>query len=216
MNKIDTLNRISTLGLVAVIRGPSADLTVKMVDALIAGGVCGIEITYSTPNAEDVVRTLDQRFGDQIVLGMGTLTLPEQAQSAKEAGAKFLVSPICEPDLARAMVATGLAVMVGALTPTEVAQAFRLGSDVVKIFPGSLVGPGYIKALKGPFPNIPMMPTGGVSAENVGEWFAAGVVAVGAGSELCPPQWAKEGRFADITQRANQFNLAVQNARLKK
>lgn len=216
MNKIDTLNRISTLGLVAVIRGPSADLTVKMVDALIAGGVCGIEITYSTPNAEDVVRTLNQRFGDQIVLGMGTLTHPEQAQSAKDAGAKFLVSPICEPELARAMVATGLAVMVGALTPTEVAQAFRLGSDVVKIFPGSLVGPGYIKALKGPFPNIPMMPTGGVSAENVGEWFAAGVVAVGAGSELCPPQWAKEGRFADITQRANQFHLAVQNARLKK
>ena len=216
MNKIDTLNRISTLGLVAVIRGPSADLTVKMVDALIAGGVCCIEITYSTPNAEDVVRTLNQRFGDQIVLGMGTLTHPEQAQSAKDAGAKFLVSPICEPELARAMVATGLAVMVGALTPTEVAQAFRLGSDVVKIFPGSLVGPGYIKALKGPFPNIPMMPTGGVSAENVGEWFAAGVVAVGAGSELCQPQWAKEGRFADITQRANQFNLAVQNARLKK
>jgi 2-dehydro-3-deoxyphosphogluconate aldolase / (4S)-4-hydroxy-2-oxoglutarate aldolase len=216
LNKNDTLNRISSLGLVAVIRGPSAELTVSMVDALIAGGVCGIEITYSTPNAEDVVRTLDQRFGDQIVLGMGTLTHPEQARSAKDAGAKFLVSPICDPDLTRAMVATGLAVMVGALTPTEVAQAFRLGSDVVKIFPGSLVGPGYIKALKGPFPNIPMMPTGGVSAENVGEWFAAGVVAVGAGSELCPPQWAKEGRFADITQRASQFNLAVQNARVKK
>ena len=216
MNKTDTLNRISTLGLVAVIRGPSPALTVSMVDALIAGGVYGIEITYSTPDAEGVVRTLDQRFGDQIVLGMGTLTLPGQAQSAKDAGAKFLVSPICEPELARAMIATGLAVMVGALTPSEVAMAYRLGSDVVKIFPGSLIGPAYIKALKGPFPHIPMMPTGGVSAENVGDWFAAGVVAVGAGSELCPPQWAKEGRFADITQRAKQFNLAVQNARIIK
>jgi len=216
LNKTDTLNRISTLGLVAVIRGPSPALTVSMVDALIAGGVYGIEITYSTPDAEGVVRTLDQRFGDQIVLGMGTLTLPGQAQSAKDAGAKFLVSPICEPELARAMIATGLAVMVGALTPSEVAMAYRLGSDVVKIFPGSLIGPAYIKALKGPFPHIPMMPTGGVSAENVGDWFAAGVVAVGAGSELCPPQWAKEGRFADITQRAKQFNLAVQNARIIK
>lgn len=105
--------------------------------------------------------------------------------------------------------------MVGALTPTEVEQAHRLGSDVVKIFPGSLVGPAYIKALKGPFPAIPMMPTGGVSIENVGEWFSAGVVAVGAGSELCPPQWAKEGRFAEITQRASAFCAAVARARKK-
>ncbi len=216
MDKKQTLEKISSLGLVAVIRGPSPELTVKMVEALVAGGLCGIEITYSTPNAEDVVRVLDKSFGEQILLGMGTLTRPEQASSAAQAGAKFLVSPICEPELARAMVATGLAVMVGALTPTEVEQAYRLGSDVVKIFPGSLVGPAYIKALKGPFPYIPMMPTGGVSADNVGDWFAAGVVAVGAGSELCPPQLAKEGRFADITQRASQFVAAVEKARMKK
>jgi len=215
MDKQETLKRILDLGLVAVIRGPSPDLTVKMVEALIAGGVQGIEITYSTPDAEGVVRLLDQRFGAAIVLGMGTLTRPEQAQSAKSAGATFLVSPHCEPELARAMVASGLVAMIGALTPTEVEQAHRLGSDVVKIFPGSLVGPAYIKALKGPFPAIPMMPTGGVSVENVGEWFAAGVVAVGAGSELCPPQWAKEGRFAEITQRASAFCAAVAQARKK-
>jgi 2-dehydro-3-deoxyphosphogluconate aldolase/(4S)-4-hydroxy-2-oxoglutarate aldolase len=215
MTKQDTLKRIADLGLVAVIRGPSPELTVKMVEALIAGGVHGIEITYSTPDAENVVRLLDQRFGAEIVLGMGTLTRPAQAQSARAAGATFLVSPHCEPELAQAMVASGLAVMIGALTPTEVELAHRLGSDVVKIFPGSLVGPAYIKALKGPFPMIPMMPTGGVSIENVGEWFAAGVVAVGAGSELCPPQWAKEGRFAEITQRASEFCAAVARARKK-
>jgi 2-dehydro-3-deoxyphosphogluconate aldolase/(4S)-4-hydroxy-2-oxoglutarate aldolase len=215
MNKQETLKKISELGLVAVIRGPSPELTVKMVEALAAGGVQGIEITYTTPDAEGVVRLLDQRFGEGIVLGMGTLTRPEQAQSAKAAGAKFLVCPHCEPDLARAMVASGLAAMVGALTPTEVELAYRLGSDVVKIFPGSLVGPAYIKALKGPFPSIPMMPTGGVSIENVGDWFAAGVVAVGAGSELCPPQWAKEGRFAEITKRASEFCAAVEIARRK-
>lgn len=213
MDKQQTLKKILDLGLVAVIRGPSPELTLKMVEALVAGGVQGIEITYTTPDAENVVRLLDQRFGEVITLGMGTLTRPEQAESAKAAGATFLVSPHCEPELGRVMVGSGLVAMIGALTPTEVAQAYGLGCDIVKIFPGSLVGPAYIKALKGPFPKIPMMPTGGVSVENVAEWFAAGVVAVGAGSELCPPQWAKEGRFAEITQRASEFCAAVTRAR---
>lgn len=161
MDKQETLKRILELGRLAVIRGPSTDLTVKMVEALIRGGVCGIEITYSTPDAEEVVRQLNQRFGETILLGMGTLTKLEQAETAKAAGAKFLVSPHCRPELAQAMVASGLVTMVGAFTPTEVEYAYRLGSDVVKIFPGSLSGPAYIKALKGPFPHIPMMPTGG-------------------------------------------------------
>ena len=153
-------------------------------------------------------------FGDRIVLGMGTLTRPEQAQSAKDAGASFIVSPVCEPSLVRSMVESGLLTMAGALTPTEVLQTFNLGADVIKIFPGSLGGPAYIKALKGPFPYIPMMPTGGVSAANVAEWFATGVVAVGAGSELCPPQLAKEGKFDEITRRAAEFVQVVKSARL--
>jgi 2-dehydro-3-deoxyphosphogluconate aldolase/(4S)-4-hydroxy-2-oxoglutarate aldolase len=111
------------------------------------------------------------------------------------------------------MIASGLLSMAGALTPTEVLQAHDLGSDVVKIFPGSLGGPAYIKALKGPFPHIPFMPTGGVSAANVGDWFAAGVIAVGAGSELCPPQLAKEGKFDEITKRARDFAEIVRSAR---
>ncbi len=213
MEKQAVLEKIKALGVLAVIRGPSAELTVKMVGALAAGGITGIEITYSTPNAEEVVKELDRTFGDKILLGMGTLTDPAQAKSAQAAGAKFLVSPVCEPELVKAMVATGLATMAGALTPTEVLQAYKLGTDVVKIFPGSLGGPGYIKALKGPFPYIPMMPTGGVSAENVKDWFAAGVVAVGAGSELCPPQLAKEGKFDEITQRAVEFMKVVSQAR---
>ncbi len=213
MNKQETLARIKELGLVAVIRGPSPDLTTQMVEALVAGGVYGIEITYSTPNAAEVVRKLDQTFGEKILLGMGTLTRPEQALEAHQAGARFIVSPICNQELGQAMVLTGLVVMIGALTPSEVHQAYCLGSDVVKLFPGSLTGPAYVKALKGPFPEIPLMPTGGVSKDKVGEWFAAGVFAVGAGSELCPPAWAKEGRFADITIRAQEFVEAVQKAR---
>lgn len=213
--KAATLARLHEIGLIAVIRGPAPDLTLKMVEALFAGGVKAIEITYTTPNAPQVVNALAQMFGEQIVLGMGTLTEPDQAQEALEAGARFLVSPICEAELGRAMVSTGLPVMLGALTPTEVYQAHCMGSDVVKIFPGSAVGPAYIKALKGPFPFIEMMPTGGVSAANVADWFTAGVFGVGAGSELCPTSWAKEGRFSDISQRATEFVRAVQAAREK-
>jgi 2-dehydro-3-deoxyphosphogluconate aldolase/(4S)-4-hydroxy-2-oxoglutarate aldolase len=213
MDKQQTLSQLKELGLIAVIRGPTPELTVQMVDALVSGGVLAIEITYSTPNAAEVVRTLDQKHGDRIVLGMGTLVKPEQAQEAKGAGAKFLVSPICDKPLGEAMVASGLAVMVGALTPTEVYQAYCMGTDVVKVFPGNLVGPGYIKSLKGPFPYIPMMPTGGVNVSNVGEWFAAGVFGVGAGSELCPTNLAKEGRFDEITHRAEEFVRAVAAAR---
>lgn len=213
MNKAGTLEKVKELGLLAVIRGPSPDLTVKMVEALVAGGVLGIEITYTTPNAEEVVRSLANQFGSRIILGMGTLTKPDQAQSAKEAGANFLVSPVCETNLVKSMVASELLTMAGALSPTEVFQAYSLGVDVVKIFPGSLGGPAYVKALKGPFPYIPMMPTGGVSSGNLTDWFATGVVAVGAGSELCPPKLAKEGKFDEISKRASDFVQAVKAAR---
>lgn len=213
MDKQQTLARVQEVGLLAVLRGPSPELTVQMVEALVAGGVTGIEITFTTPQATEVVKSLVKKYGDRILLGMGTLIEPEQAQKAQVAGASFLVSPHCEAQLARAMIATGLPVMIGALTPTEVVQAHRLGADVIKIFPGSLVGPDYLKALRGPFPHLKMMPTGGVSVGNVADWFAAGAIAVGAGSELCPTTWAKEGRFADITQRAREFVLAVQKAK---
>lgn len=213
MSKETVLERIAELGAIAVIRGPSETLTLQMVEALVAGSITAIEITYSTPNAESVVAALTRRFGDAVLLGMGTLTAPHQAAAAQAAGAQFLVSPVCEPDLIAAMTATGLATMAGALTPTEVLRAYRLGSDVVKVFPGSLAGPAYIKALKGPFPYIPLMPTGGVSVDNVGEWFAAGVVAVGAGSELCPPQLARDGRFDEITSRAAAFARRVAEVR---
>jgi len=213
MNKQEMLEKIKELGLLAVIRGPSAGLTVQMVEALINGGVLGIEITYSTPDAESVVKTLSEKFGDRIVLGMGTLTKTDQAESAKAAGANFLVSPICEPALVKSMVASGLLTMAGALTPTEVFQAYSLGTDVVKIFPGSLGGPAYVRALKGPFPYIPMMPTGGVSAANATDWFKAGVVAVGAGSELCPPDLAKAGKFDEITQKAADFVAVIKSSR---
>lgn len=211
--KENTLQQIQDLGILAVLRGPSEELTIKMVDALVKGGVTGIEITFTTPNALEVVSALNQEFSSSITLGMGTLTKPEQAGSAKDAGAKFLVSPHFEKGLAEAMVASGLPVMIGALTPSEVFQAYQAGSDVVKIFPGSLGGPAYMKALKGPFPAIPMMPTGGVSDENLKDWFAAGAFAVGAGSKLCPKSLALAGDFKEITRIAERYVDAVIEAR---
>jgi 2-dehydro-3-deoxyphosphogluconate aldolase / (4S)-4-hydroxy-2-oxoglutarate aldolase len=214
MDKSHTLSRIRSTGLLAVIRGPSPELTLQTVAALVRGGVTGIEITYTTPQAPQVVRQLRSEYGEGILLGMGTLTEVQQAGEALEAGAEFLVSPHCDPELAGAMLGTGLPVMIGALTPSEVFQAHRLGADFVKIFPGSLVGPAYIKALRGPFPDIPLVPTGGVSLENIGDWMAAGVAAVGVGGELCPTSLALEGRFDEITARAEKYSTAIHRARL--
>ncbi len=209
----EILERIKAVGLLAVIRGPSKELTIKMVDALVSGGVTGIEITYTTPQAEAVVSVLKQSYGDEIILGMGTLTTPEQAISAKAAGANFIVSPMCETKLVKAMVESGLLTMAGALTPTEIFHAYKMGVHVVKVFPGSLTGPKYIKAIHGPFPYIEMMPTGGVSKENVKDWFEAGAVAVGAGSALCPRNLAAEGKFDEITKRAAEFIEVVENSK---
>ena len=210
MNKNNVLNKIKDLGLLAVIRGPSVDLTLKLVEALIAGGVLGIEITYTTPNAEEVVHRIDQEFSGEVLLGMGTLTEPDQPLAAKEAGAQFLVSPMIEETLINNMVSSGLTSMAGALTPTEIFTAYKKGIDVVKVFPGSVGGPKYLKAIKGPFPYIPLMPTGGVSLNNISEWFSVGAIAVGAGSALCPNQMVRNKEFKEITQIAKKFTSAVQ------
>jgi len=212
-SKKEVLERIKKSGLLAVIRGPSKALTIKLVDALVAGGVIGIEITYSTPSAEEVVSQLKESYGEKILLGMGTLTTPEQTQTAKDVGANFLVSPVCEPGLVKAMANSGLIAMAGAFTPTEIFYAYQAGIDVVKIFPGSLTGPKYLKAIHEPFPYIDMMPTGGVSKDNLKDWFDAGAVAVGAGSALCPKTLVTEGKFDEITQRAAEFVEKLKIAR---
>lgn len=213
MTKQETLQQIRTNGLIAVLRGPSAELTLKMVDALVAGGVRSIEVTLSTPDAYAVTAEVAAKYQNKIVLGMGTLIEVSDVDKAVAAGARFLVSPVCEANLVKAMVASGLVTMAGALTPTEVLATYRMGVDVVKLFPGSFVGPSYIKNLHGPFPQIPLMPTGGVSADNVAQWLQAGAVAVGAGGELCPSALAKSRQFDKITEIARHFVAAVKAAR---
>ncbi|KAA5835029.1 bifunctional 4-hydroxy-2-oxoglutarate aldolase/2-dehydro-3-deoxy-phosphogluconate aldolase [Saccharopolyspora hirsuta] len=208
----EQLDRLRRTGVIAVLRAPSADVAVRASEALIDGGVTGIEITYSTPDAPTAIGELRRAHGDAIHLGAGTIRTAEQAAEAAAAGAQFLVSPGTDPDVARAMVGTGADVLLGAMTPSEVMAAHRLGAHAVKIFPASLVGPAYLKALRGPFPDIPMMPTGGVAPDNIGDWIAAGAVAVGAGGELCPKVAMLAGDWDEIRAVARKFALAHREA----
>lgn len=209
-----TLETLRERAIVAVLRAPTPEAAVGAVDALVAGGVTGIEVTYSTPDATDVIAEVARRHGDAVVLGAGTVTTAGQAVAAVDAGATFLVSPGTVREVAAAMTETGVTVMLGALTPSEVMLATTLGADVVKIFPASLGGVAFLKALRGPFPDVPMMPTGGVDAANLGQWLGAGAVAVGAGSTLVPTAALAAGRFEEIEDAARSFvaSLAAHRA----
>lgn len=204
----DRLARARATGVLAVLRAPSPEQALDAADAIIRGGITGIEVTYSTPDAPAVIRELIARHGDAAYVGAGTVTTVEQATAAADAGAEFLVSPGTLPDLTRAMLDTGRVVMTGAMTPTEIMGALALGVDVVKIFPTSLGGPPYLGALRGPFPDAPLMPTGGVKPDNLADWFAAGAVAVGAGGDLANSASIKTGDWADLTTRAEAFAAA--------
>lgn len=210
---IDRLSRTRAAGVLAVLRAPSPESALEAAEAIIRGGIPGIEVTYSTPDAPAVIRELIARHGDAAHIGAGTVTTPEQADAAADAGAAFLVSPGTRPALTRAMLDTGRVVMTGALTPTEVMTALELGVDVVKIFPASLGGPSFLSALRGPFPDAPLMPTGGVTPDNLADWFAAGAMAVGAGGDLARTASITAGDWADLEARAGRFAAALASAR---
>jgi 2-dehydro-3-deoxyphosphogluconate aldolase/(4S)-4-hydroxy-2-oxoglutarate aldolase len=209
----DRLDRARSTGVLAVLRAPSPELALDASEAIIRGGVTGIEVTFSTPDAPAVIRELIARHGDAAHIGAGTVTTVDQAEAAADAGAEFLVSPGTLPALTRAMLDTGRVVMTGAMTPTEVMGALELGVDVVKIFPASLGGPSYLGALRGPFPDAPLMPTGGVTPDNLADWFRAGAVAVGAGGDLANGASIAASDWADIEQRSARFAASLAAAR---
>jgi 2-dehydro-3-deoxyphosphogluconate aldolase / (4S)-4-hydroxy-2-oxoglutarate aldolase len=212
MDASRTLERVGELGLLAVVRGESRVAALEVVTALVEGGVVGIEVTFTTPEAEKVMGELNQEYGERILLGAGTIIESGQVEQAVAGGASFLVSPGCDPGLVPLMMETGLAVMPGILTPTELMLARHLGVDVCKLFPGSVGGPSYLKALRGPFPEAVLLPTGGVSEENVRDWFAAGAFAVGAGGALAPGA-LKDGRHREeVVARARSFADAAREA----
>jgi 2-dehydro-3-deoxyphosphogluconate aldolase/(4S)-4-hydroxy-2-oxoglutarate aldolase len=213
VDKQAILKRIAELGLLAVLRAPDPADARRTADALVEAGVLGIEITYSTPDAASVIAGVKQSYGDEVLVGAGTLVTHAQVSEAAEAGASYLVSPGLDDEVVASMRATGLPAMAGVLTPTEVMRGVRLGVDVMKLFPGSLGGPSYLRSLRGPFPDVPFMPTGGVSADNVGDWLAAGAIAVGAGSELASAGDISSGDFAGIREKGRRFLTAIREER---
>ncbi len=211
MLKIDVLRRITASGLVAVIRAESPDQAAHIAEACGLGEVAALEITFTVPGASGVIEHLAKKFGDEILLGAGTVLDPETARIAILAGARFVVSPALNPETARLCNRYQVPYMPGAGTIGEVIAAMECGADIVKVFPGEVLGPAFVKAVKGPLPQAQLMPTGGVSIENAGEWIRAGAVALGVGGNLTAG--AKTGDFASITQIARQFMKKIKEAR---
>jgi len=214
MEATTTLERIVGLGIVPVVRAPSSADAVAVIDAIRAGGIDVIELTMTVPGAVDLIADLARRFGDEVLLGAGTVLDAGTAQACIRAGARFVVSPIVdEPTLATCRE-LGIPAMAGALTPTEVVRAWRAGSVLVKVFPcTALGGPAYVKALKAPLPHIGLLPTGGVSLSNAGDFIRAGASAVGAGADLVDVARVRAGKPEVVTERARQYVRAVAEAR---
>jgi len=214
MNKQSVLEWIARGRIVPVVRAGSADEALQAVDALLEGGIDVLEITMTVPGAVEVIRSLSERFGGQALIGAGTVLSPEDAAACVAAGARFLVSPGLDVATVRAAHAAGVPMMPGALTPTEVITAMRAGADMVKIFPASAVGgPKYLKALRGPLPDVKLLATGGVNATTAADYLAAGANALGVGAELVDMAALKAGDDAVITARAKELVAIVKAAR---
>jgi len=212
--KSAVLDQLTAEGLVPVIRADSVDTALRVVEALVEGGIRTLEITMTVPDAMTAIRSVAERFGHSVLLGAGTVTSRELADGALDAGAEFLVTPCLVPDVIAVAKARGVAILPGAITPTEVFTAWSLGGDIIKIFPAShMGGASYLKALKGPFPQIPLCPTGGVNLKTIAEFVKAGAVAVGVGGELVSKAAIDAGDYAQITALAKEFVAAFQAAR---
>src|SRR6266568_9512487 len=214
MTAKDILAFITEVGIVPVVRVASADAAVQAVEAIYKGGVRAAEITMTVPGAIRALEKLADRFGGKIVLGAGTVLDPETARACMLAGAEFFVTPALRLSTIEIAKRYSKVIFPGALTPTEVLTAWEAGADAVKIFPcGNVGGPKYIKALKGPFPHIAMIPTGGVNLETAGDFLKAGACAVAVGTEMVDARTIQDGRFDLIEDRARQYLACVAKAR---
>jgi 2-dehydro-3-deoxyphosphogluconate aldolase/(4S)-4-hydroxy-2-oxoglutarate aldolase len=214
MTRTSNLQRVGQTGIVAVIRSASGQRLAEVAEALVAGGVDVMEVTFTVPRAHQVLEQVAQRLAGKILLGAGTVLDPETARIAILSGAEFIVSPTVNLDVIRLCRRYDKLVMPGAFTPTEVLAAWEAGADVVKIFPSDVTGPAYLKALAGPLPQIRLMPTGGVNLETAASFLRAGAYALGVGSSLVDPKAVAAGDLANIEKLAKQFCEIVRQARV--
>jgi 2-dehydro-3-deoxyphosphogluconate aldolase / (4S)-4-hydroxy-2-oxoglutarate aldolase len=214
MLKEEIRKKIVDVGIVPVVRAASAKQAMLAAEAVCAGGLPIVEITMTVPGAIEVIAELAKTTGDKVLIGAGTVLDAETAQRCIDAGAQFIVSPGFDLGTVQLVKRIGKLMLAGALTPTEVVAAWKAGSDLVKVFPcGSVGGAKYIKALKGPLPQIPMVPTGGVNLDTAAEFIRAGSAALGIGGELVSAAALKSGNTSEITEAARKYVKIVRDAR---
>jgi 2-dehydro-3-deoxyphosphogluconate aldolase / (4S)-4-hydroxy-2-oxoglutarate aldolase len=214
IHKASPIEIIRETGIVPVIRTTNAETAIRAVEAVLAGGVRCVEITMTVERALFALEKVADRHGDTLLLGAGTVLDPETARSCMLAGAQFFVTPSLKVSTIEMAKRYSKVIIPGALTPTEILTAWEAGADAVKVFPCHAVGgAAYVKALKGPFPHIELVPTGGVSLETIGDFLRAGASAVGVGSELVDPKTIAAGRYEVFTERARQFQEIVARVR---
>jgi 2-dehydro-3-deoxyphosphogluconate aldolase/(4S)-4-hydroxy-2-oxoglutarate aldolase len=213
MTKLEQMQRIEACGIVAIIRANSSNELIEAAAAIQTGGVDVIEITMTTPDALQVIGDVAARLGDAVLIGVGSVLDAETARAAMLAGAEFVVSPVTKPDVIEICNRYGKVVIPGAFTPTEILSAWETGADYVKVFPSSGVGFSYIKDIKAPLPQIPLIPTGGINADNAAEFIKAGAAALGVGSALVSSDLIESGDFAMLTERAKKLINAVKSVK---
>jgi len=215
-DKAEVIARLTSIGIIPVVRAESTDMARRAVAAILKGGISVLEITMTVPGAVGVIKELSAEIDPEVIIGAGTVLDPQTAQSCIDAGAQFIVSPALNLETVALCGRLGIAVMPGVLTPTEVVTAWSAGADFVKVFPaGAVGGASYIKALKAPLPHVKIVPTGGVSLETAAAFIKAGAEALGVGGELVDIKALRQGRDEVITERARLFVELVQQARAK-
>ncbi|ELZ31995.1 bifunctional 4-hydroxy-2-oxoglutarate aldolase/2-dehydro-3-deoxy-phosphogluconate aldolase [Halorubrum tebenquichense] len=210
--RTDRFDRITDGGVIAILRGVARDDAVAVADAVVDAGVTALEVTADTPDATASIEAISNRVDDALV-GAGTVLDPETARAAQLAGAEFLVTPTVNAEVIETANRYGTPIAVGAYTPTEALDAYQAGADLVKVFPAKTGGPDHVAAIRGPLPQIPLVPTGGVGAENAGEYVRAGAVAVGVGSSIVDGEAIADGAFDEIRSNARAVVEAVSAAR---
>src|SRR5262245_27008064 len=213
MNRESQLRRVLDGGIVAVVRSPDSQQLVDVCRALADGGVTTCEITMTVPDALDVVRRVRSELGDRVLLGAGTILDPETARAALLAGGEYVVAPTLNVDVIRLCHRYDKLVMPGAFTPTEILTAWEAGADIVKVFPADVVGPAFFKAMRGPLPQIRLMPTGGVDLTTAAAFLKAGACCLGVGGQLVDPKAVAAGDFGRIRDLARQYVAIVRETR---
>lgn len=213
MRPDEQMKIIRETGIVAIVRGTGIDSLFKIAEALREGGVRVIEVTLNTPGAIEMIGELEKEFGAEMLIGAGTVLDPETARAVILAGAKFVLGPTLNLNVSKLCKRYNTVYVPGVLTPTEIISAWEAGAQVVKVFPAGTLGPRYIKELRGPLPQVEMMPVGGVTVDNAAEFIKAGASALGIGGELVDLDAVKTGRFDLLTEKAHRFIEAVQDGR---